>query len=113
MELQDLAARENSSHLYVVRDEAQIYPGHSADVEKTEGMSTPTEDRGDLLIRKLWKHQTDGILDVRITNLDTPSSIHRKPESDLLSHERERRRNTFKSASTNTVISSLFVVSCM
>ena len=36
-------------------------PGRSADVEESEGMSTPTEERGDLQIRKLWKHHTDCI----------------------------------------------------
>ena len=35
---------ELSSHLYVVRDEPQIYPGLPADVEEPEGMSTPTEN---------------------------------------------------------------------
>ena len=34
----------------------------------------PTEGRGDLLIRNIWKHQTDCILDVHITNLDAPRS---------------------------------------
>ena len=58
----------------VVLNEPQIYPGRSADVEETEGMSRPTEERGDLLIRSIWKHQTDCILDVRITNLDVPSN---------------------------------------
>ena len=57
--------------------------------KETEGMSTPTEERSDLLIRNLWKHQTDSILDVRITNLVAPSNIHRKLEAVLLSHERE------------------------
>ena len=49
--LQDLAARALIPS--VVRDEPQIYPGRSADVEETEGMSTPTEERGDLLIRNI------------------------------------------------------------
>ena len=89
-ELQDLAARALIPS--VVRDEPQIYPGRSADVEETEGVSTPTEERGDLLIRNIWKHQTDCILDVRITNLDAPSNIHRKPEAVLLSHEREKKK---------------------
>ena len=53
-------------------------------------MSTPTEERGDLTFWHLWKHQTACILNVRITNLDVPSSIHRKPEAVLLSHEREK-----------------------
>ena len=59
---------------------------------ETEGMSTPTEERGDLLIRSIWKHQTDCILDVRITNIDTPSNIHRKSEAVLLSHERGKKK---------------------
>ena len=51
-------------------------------------MSTPTYERGDLLFRNIWKHPNGCILDVRITNLDAPSNIHRKPEA-VLSHERE------------------------
>ena len=66
-ELPDLAARALIPS--IVRDEPQIYPGRSADVEETEGMSTPKEERGDLFIRNIWKHQTDCILGVRITNL--------------------------------------------
>ena len=73
LELQDLAARA------LIRDEPQIYPGRSADVEETGGMFSPTEECSDVLSRNLWKHQTDCILDVRITNLDAPSSTHRKP----------------------------------
>ena len=78
----------------VVRDDPQIYLGRSADVEETEGMSTLTEERGDLLtlIRNKWKHQTDCILDVRILNLDAPSNIQRKPEAVLLSREREKKK---------------------
>ena len=68
----------------VVRDKPQINPGRSRDVEETEGMSTPTEESTDLLIRNLWKHQTDCILDVLITNLDAPSNIHRK--RDFMKH---------------------------
>ena len=42
---------ELSSHRGQVRDEPQIYPGRNVAVDETEGMSTPTEERGDLLIR--------------------------------------------------------------
>ena len=38
------------------------------------------------------EHQTDCILDVRITNLDAPSNIHRKPEAILLFHPIEREK---------------------
>ena len=40
----------------VVSDEPHIYPGRSADVEETEGKSSLTEERGDLLLRIIWKH---------------------------------------------------------
>ena len=60
-ELQELAA--GALIPSVVRDDPQIYPGRSSNVEETEGMSTPAEERGDLLVRFLWKHQTDCILD--------------------------------------------------
>ena len=83
-ELQDLATRALNPS--VVRDEPQIYPGRSSDVEETEGMSTQTEECGGILIRNLRTRQTDCILDVRITNLDAASNIHRKPEVVLLSH---------------------------
>ena len=81
-ELQDLAARALIPS--VVHTEPQIYPGRSTDVEETERMSTPAEE---LLIRNIWKHQTDCILDVRTTNLDAPSNIQRKPEAVLRNEE--------------------------
>ena len=62
--VQDLAASARTP--YVVRDEPQIYPGRSTDVEEAEGMYTPTEARGNPQIRNLWKHQTDCFLDMRV-----------------------------------------------
>ena len=53
--------------------------------EDTEGMSTPTLERGDPLIRNIWKRQPDCILDMRITNLDALSNIHQTPEANLQS----------------------------
>ena len=60
--------------------------------QETEGMSKSTEERGDLLIRNIWKRQADCILDMPITNLDATSNIHRQPEAVLLSHEREKKK---------------------
>ena len=37
----------------VVRVEPKIYPGRCVDAEDTEGMSTPTEERGDLLTKNI------------------------------------------------------------
>ena len=98
--------------LSVVRDEPQIYPSCSAVVEGTEGMSTPTEESSELLIRYLWKHPTDFILDVRITNVDAPSNIHRKPEHVLLSHEREKKKKYLQACLDQRRHFSPFVVSC-
>ena len=39
-----------------VRDKPQFYGSRSAAVEETDEMSTPTEERGDQLIRNHWKH---------------------------------------------------------
>ena len=94
------------------RDELQNYPRRSADVEGTEGISTPTEDRGDLLMRNIWKHQTDCILDVRITkNLDAPSNIRRQLEAFLLSNEREKKKKYLRGCLDQRRHFSPFVVS--
>ena len=87
-ELQDLAARA-----LIPSEVTNLHRSYcGADVEETEGMTSPTEQRGDLLVRNLWKHQTGCIMDVRITNLDTPSNLHRKAEAVLLSHEHEKKK---------------------
>ena len=93
---------ELSSYLLsATTDDPQIYPSRSADVEETEGMYTPTEERGDLAIRNLWKYQTDCILDVRITNLDAPSDIRHSSEKPSFFPMNVKRRNTSKSAWIN------------
>ena len=71
-ELQDLAARALIP-CGIPNEQPQIYPGRSADIEETEA----TEERGDLLIRNIWTHRTDCIMDVHIRNLDAPSNIQR------------------------------------
>ena len=103
-------SRELSFHLWSAT-KPQIYPGRSGDAEETKGISTLTEEQGDLRIRNIWKQQTDCILDVRITNLDAPSNIHRKPEAALLTMSLKRRRNTSKHAWTQHRHFSPFVFS--
>ena len=110
-ELQNLAARALIPS--VAHDGPQIYPGRSADVKEAEGISTPTEERGDLLTRNLWKHPRDCILDVCITNLDAPSNIHRKPEAVLLFHEREKRKKYLQACLNQRRHFSPFVASCL
>ena len=60
--------------------EPQLYPGRSADVEEAKRMSTLTQGRAVPLMRNLWKHHTNCILHVQISNLDAPSNIHLTPE---------------------------------
>ena len=55
-------------------------------------MSTPEEERVDLLFRNICKHAIDCILYGRITNLDAPSNNHRKPKAALLAQEREKEK---------------------
>ena len=73
-------------------------------------MST-TERRGNLLEISGNNNQTDCILDVRITNLDAPSNIHRKPEA-VLSHEREKKKKYLQASLDQRHHFSPFVVSC-
>ena len=82
------------------------------DIEETEGMSTSTEERGDQLIRNLCEHQTDCILEVRITNLDAPSNIHRKPQTFIRSHEREKKKKYIDAYQYQRRHVSPFAVSC-
>ena len=77
-------------------------------------MSTQTEERSDQLTvsRNNWKHPTDCILDVRITNLDAPFNIHRKPETVHLSREREKKKKYLQACLDQRRHFSPFVVSC-
>ena len=60
-----------------------------------------------VLLRNFRKYFSDCILDVRITNLNAPSNIHRKPDAVLLpmSAATRRSRNISKPAWTNSVTS--------
>ena len=94
----------------------------TTNLEETEGISTPTGELGDLLIRCIWNHQTvvrcfwnhqtACILDMRISNLDAPSNIHWKPEAVLLSHEREMKNKYLQFCLYQRRHFSPFVVSC-
>ena len=75
-------------------------------------MSTPTEERSNLLFRNIWKQQPDYILDVRITNLEAPSNIHRKPATVLLFHECRKKKKYLQACLDQRRLFSPFVVSC-
>ncbi|CAB9509589.1 expressed unknown protein [Seminavis robusta] len=52
---------------------------------------TPSEERGDLLIRGLWQRGTDGIIDVRVINLDAASHCRKDPDKVLCNGERDKK----------------------
>ena len=92
-------ALRNSS----VRAEPLINPGSADKVKKSppkQGSPTPdtppespdNRDRGDLLVRNLWKQGSDCIIDVRVTNLDAPSYASRDPASVLASHKKQKKK---------------------
>lgn len=99
-ELADLASK--ALYPSAVRDEPKIHPSRPA-VKKSakESSSTPVnrnltknqnEDRGDVLVRGLWAHGTDCIIDVRITDTDAKSNRSKDPMKVLATHEREKKR---------------------
>ena len=95
----DLAGKSfTPSH---VRDDPLIYSGHAVKRTKAapdgsngdRGQTTAqppevTEQKGDLLIRDLWKQGTDSFHDMRVVNTDTPTHYKKYPEKCL--HEAER-----------------------
>ena len=58
------------------------------------GTSPPwdLEEKGDLLIRDLWKNGTDSIHDMRVVNTDTKSYWGRSPEKCLEEAERGKKK---------------------
>ena len=101
-ELQDLAARALIPS--EVRDEPQIHPGRCADVEETEGMSTPTEGRGDILIRNI----SGNIKLIAFWTCVSRILMHHptfKRKQSFFPRGAKRRRNTSKFVWTNAVTS--------
>jgi hypothetical protein len=104
-----------------VRDEPRIYPGRPAapmpDLDPADPSVTRIyprkggEERGDVLIRGLWAHGTDCIIDVRVTDLDAMSNISRNPDKVLESHEKEKRKKYLKPCLDQRRHFSPFVVS--
>ena len=102
---------ELSSIPSVVRDEPQIYPGRSEDVEETEGTSTLTEERGAILITNIWKHEADYVLDVVSRSLmHHPTFIRNRKPSFF--QEREKKKKYLQACLDQRRHFSLFVVSC-
>ena len=83
----------------------QIYPSRSADVKETECLHQQKNVA-------IYRHQTDCIENIRVTNLDAPPShIHRKPEADL-SRERDKKKQYLQACLDQRRHCSPFIVSC-
>ena len=103
-----------------VRDNPLIYSGRAMSRTKPKPaefkLTTPpdattaapevTEQKGDLLIRDLWKQGTDSVHDMRVVNTDGLSYVRRSPEKCLQEAKRGRRRCTWRLASSNVDTSS-------
>jgi hypothetical protein len=50
------------------------------------------EDRGNILIRGLWSHDTDCIIDVHMTDVYAKSNRSKAPEKVLAAHKQEKKR---------------------
>ena len=49
-------------------------------------------ERGDILIHGFYEKQTSCIIDVRVTDSDSPSNLSASPEKVLLRHEKEKKK---------------------
>ena len=49
-------------------------------------------ERGDILIHGFYEKQTSCIIDVRVTDSDSPSNLSALPEKVLLRHEKEKKK---------------------
>jgi hypothetical protein len=54
--------------------------------------NVPPNQRGDLLVRGLFHHGTDAIIDFKVTHLDSQSYRHRDHASAFKEHERNKNR---------------------
>eukprot|EP00957_Ditylum_brightwellii_P159330 12128138-Ditylum_brightwellii.AAC.1 len=66
---------------------------------------------GDLLVCYLWRHQTDNVIDVRITSTDAKSYIPRPLEKVLLSQEKEKKAKYLHSCLGQSRYFSPFMIS--
>ena len=98
----DLASRAfTPTH---VRNDPLIYQGCAVTRKKAQpagpgGNTAPettppgdSEQKGDLLIRDLWKNGTDSIHDMRVVNTDAKSYWGRSPEKCLEEAERAKKK---------------------
>jgi hypothetical protein len=81
-------------------------PAVTRNLHKNQG-----ELRGDLLIRGLWAHGTDCIIDVRVTDTDAKSNLSKAPAKVLESQEKEKKRKYLASCIAQRRHFTPFVVS--
>ena len=57
-----------------------------------DGRITVPEERGDLAIRGLWNRGTDGVIDVRVTDVDAPGFRRTPATKVIMRQEREKKK---------------------
>ena len=106
-----------------MRNDPLIYQGCAVTRKKAQpagpggstapGTSPPgdSEQKGDLLIRDLWKNGTDSIHDMRVVNTDAKSNWGRTPEKCLEEAERGKKKMYLEACLPQRRHFSPFVVS--
>ena len=104
--------RDRVADLYIkdftpshVRDDLLIFAGCAvkrpkSNPARTKGTTVPDntpsleamEQKGDLLIRDLWKNSTDSVHDMRVVNTDANSHLAKTPKKCLQEAERPKKK---------------------
>ena len=71
---------------------ARISPTNRLPPAPSSPKNPPSNDRGDILIRGFFEKATDCVIDVRVTDSDSPSKIHLDPMKVLLTQEKEKKK---------------------
>ena len=76
--------------------------------DATTAAQEVTEQKGDLLIRDLWKQGIDSVHDMGVVSTDALAYVRRSPEKCLHEAKRGKRRYTWRLASDNIDTSTPF-----
>ena len=78
---------------YIRQPKTDDSPSDSTTNSNTPPQPTlPSDERGDLLVKNVWSPGTDCIIDVRMTDTDSASSLDDTPEEALAKHEQQKKR---------------------
>ena len=98
------------SHWQPTRKSTKTQKPNSTTPSKKDD-NTPTEERGDLLVRGLWRPSSDCIIDVRLTDTDQKTYLPDTPYIVLEKQEQEKKKKYSKDCQKQRKSFTPFVVS--